>query len=509
MNRKGKPDMQVRKRLGLSEKVRKVVKIEHCSPDIHYIVHNSCVVNLERAVKERVFFIHEQGEWIPTPSPSESHFNNTLLSFTNELHLFLPRATPIERSKFADLYSGRLRERYAAASDSLLYRTMDKNDARVKSFVKAEKINQTAKPDPVPRLIQPRDPRYGVELGRFIKILEKQLYVSIKKVFGSTTVFKGLNAKESGNALHAKWKRFSKPVAVGLDAKRFDQHVSVAALKWEHEMYIKCFSQPRHKKLLRKLLKYQLKTFGSGFCRDGSVKYTVEGKRCSGDMNTGLGNCLLMCAMVWAYAKMRGVNIELANNGDDCVVMLESDQLSDFSLGLDAWFRDMGFRMTVEEPVYEFEQIEFCQTHPVMTHDGYLMVRNITTGIAKDCISTVYNNTIQSLYSYYRVIGDAGLHLTGGVPIWQNFYRRLIDCVPEGRMSHMIQHETGMINLAARMKRKFSPPTPEARFSFWLAFSITPDEQIEMEKHYDNVEFNWTDLKTTLYSSYIPFFPGI
>ena len=70
---------------------------------------------------------------------------------------------------------------------------------------------------------------------------------------------------------------------------KFDMHVSPAALAWEHSIYTSIF--PRDK-FLKKLLRWQMNNRGAGYCGDGSLKYSVTGKRFSGDMNTGLGNCL-------------------------------------------------------------------------------------------------------------------------------------------------------------------------------------------------------------------------
>lgn len=504
----GKAAMRVTKFLGESEKIRKVVSLEHCSPALEFIVHNSSIANLERGVKERIFFVKQGNKFTSPPKPEGNHFANTLKPFLRSLRSNLPHSTPIERDKFADLYSGRKREEYAKAAASLYDRDIEEKDAFVKVFVKAEKINKTKKPDPVPRVIQPRDKRYGVALGRYIKPLEKRICKAVNKTFGTgtATIFKGLNALESGQEMAKKWNRFRRPVAVGLDAKRFDQHVSVDALEWEHSVYLSCFNLRRHKQELKRLLRMQLKTTGYGYCKDGKLKFTKSGGRCSGDMNTGLGNCVIMCGLVHAYAAERGVSIELANNGDDCVVIMEVEDLPQFMLDFNKWFLKMGFDMEVEAPVYELEHIEFCQTHPVFNGEDYMMVRNITS-IAKDCISTVYNDTIESLYGYYRVLGDAGLHLTGGIPIWQNFYRKLCQSVPPGKMSHMLQHESGMMNLAQRMRRNFAMPTEAARYSFYRAFGIEPDYQKDLERVYDEVQIGWGGLDSTLSTDFMVCFP--
>jgi hypothetical protein len=52
-------------------------------------------------------------------------------------------------------------------------------------------------------------------------------------------------------------------------------------------------------KELAELLKWQLQNKGFARTIDGLIKYSVEGCRMSGDMNTALGNCTIMCALVY------------------------------------------------------------------------------------------------------------------------------------------------------------------------------------------------------------------
>lgn len=501
--------MQAEKFLGVEPKVRKVVVVEHLSPPINFQVHNSSVENVERALLERVFWVNDGGEWSRPPLPARNHFETTLLKFKTHLTPYLPKTTPVARNKFAELYTGRKRQIYDEAAQSLFNRDIDVSDSKIKAFVKAEKINFTAKHDPAPRLIQPCSPRMGVALGRYLKPLEKRIKHSMKKLFGSHTIFKGMNAEQSGNVLYQKWNKFTNPVAVGLDAKRFDEHVSVDALKWEHQIYGLCFNIPKHKRELGRLLRTQLVTKGTAYCKDGKVKYKVQGGRCSGHMNTGMGNCLLMCAMAWSYFDYKGIKAELANNGDDCIVIMEQKDLPWFQEGLYEYFYALGFRMTIEDPVVDFEKIEFCQTQPVYDGSGYVMVRSPKTGLAKDCVSIVYNGTINSLYQYYHILGIAGLHLTGGLPVWQSFYHRMLSTIPTGQKwkGVPIQLESGMMNLSIGMNRPVGEPSQRCRYSFWLAFGITPDEQIIIEKYYQETTVGWLDMKSTPSRDFIQWYP--
>lgn len=92
----------------------------------------------------------------------------------------------------------------------------------METFVKCEKLNFTSKDDPAPRVIQPRAPEYNVELGRYIKHLERPLFKSLESFFGYPVVFKGHDANVYGQWMRAHWDNFRNPVAIGLDASRFD-----------------------------------------------------------------------------------------------------------------------------------------------------------------------------------------------------------------------------------------------------------------------------------------------
>jgi hypothetical protein len=389
---------------------------------------------------------------------------------------------------------------YEEAVESLRTRPVERRDSFLKSFTKAEKILFfslialiIAKVDPAPRLIQPRDPRYNVEVGRYLKPYEGMVYRAIGRVWGDVTVAKGLNAQQRGKLIHSKWLSFCDPVAVGLDASRFDQHVSVWALLWEHSIYRMMNDDPE----FRKLLRWQLRNKGFGSARDGKVRYSVDGCRMSGDMNTALGNCLLMSSMVYAYLKHLNIPGKLINDGDDCVVFMERRYLSRFVEGLDVWFREMGFNMKVEDPVYRMEHIEFCQCRPIWTEDGYLMVRNARQSLAKDSVSLKPLDSQKVFEKWCYEVGECGLSLTGGIPVVSHFYRCLMRASNgrhSGRLGFDPVFETGMRMMAKGMDRQQKDAIhPKTRFSFYLAFGIQPDLQSLWEHYYDNYTLRYTE----------------
>jgi len=493
--------LTVHKCLGATIRPRKMVRVSGVSPPVQLRAFNNDIETLERAVKERVFFVKEGGKFVRPPLPKPGHFKKQLQAAIDKLRPLLPKTAPMSRRAFVDSFEGRKKARYEAAFQSLLRDSLVEKDGHPQVFVKYEKTNYTLKSDPVPRVISARSPRYNIEVGRFLRKLEKRIFKCIDKMFGHTTVIKGKNYTDTARLLHEKWNFFVDPVAVGLDAKRFDQHVSREALEYEHMIYKWCFPKKNHSSRLAGLLKKQLRNFCSGFTKDGSVSYVVEGVRMSGDMNTSLGACLIMSSLVYCYLDFKGIKGHLANNGDDCVVVMERRDLEDFTAGLDSWFRDMGFNLEVEEPVYVFEQIKFCQTQPVyvgpLPHN-FVMVRDPLHGIAKDtmCLANVSNTDMNR--AWLHSVGTGGISSTGGVPIFQEFYAMYLRAGKEGKLKWDLGDSWGRIMFERGMKRYYSDVSPETRASFYYAFGITPDEQIVCERFYANATIDPRILKHPL-----------
>jgi hypothetical protein len=297
-------------------------------------------------------------------------------------------------------------------------------------------------------------------------------------------VIKGYSYDETARLLKEKWDMFREPVAVGLDASRFDQHVSVDALKFEHSIYPHCFYSKKDASKLASLLRYQLVNHCTGYAPDGELSYTIEGTRMSGDMNTSLGNCILMCGMIWTYLRERSIVGSLANNGDDCVVFMERDDLAKFSAGLKEWFLTLGFNMAVEDPVYVFEKLEFCQTKPVFDGYRYTMCRNPVTALAKD--STMLNpwQGAPHFCGWLDAVGVGGISIAGGMPIFQSFYQLFVRSGKKRRVADELKPWSFSFTGGSRSA---SIVAPQTRCSFWEAFDITPDEQICLEKYYDDM----------------------
>jgi len=463
---------------------RRMFVINGISDDRRTLKVNDPNLNtLKTALLERVFYHQVDGEYVAIEEPAEKHVFQTLRAFRRELVIKLGISSPVSPEQFAEMYTGRKRTIYDQAVVDFTTHGVRRRDAYSDSFVKCEKVPSNK----APRCIQPRRPVYNVGVGRYLKPIEHQIYKAIQQVFGSATpvVVKGFNAVQTADILNKKFTRFDKPVALGLDASRFDQHVSPQMLKWEHSVYNSVFQSSE----LRKLLRWQVDNVGFGRCEDGWLEYKVQGKRFSGDMNTALGNCLIMCAMIHAYARERGVDVELANNGDDCVVFMEAEHLDKFSRGLDEWFDLMGFVMTREKPVYDIHEVEFCQCKPVYGHHGLVMCRGFNKSREKDsiCLFDISKPTASS--KWMGAVGECGLAITSGVPVMQEMYNSFVRHGKPSKLTKSVGWQSGMSTMAKGLHARHEEVSSDARYSFFVAFDITPDEQVALEEYYRNWEY--------------------
>lgn len=493
-------------RNGQTGKSRRFVVTTGATRDHRLGVFNNNVSSVGRAFTERYFFCKEGNDFRPAIVVEPRYLRTAgLKEFRDRVVAEMPHLPRLSGIECVATWSGQKRKLYEAARLSLVKDPVCEDDARLHSFVKFEKQNL----DKAPRIINPRSPRYNLELARYLKHAEKYFYAAINEAYGArtrATVIKGFDADVSAAILRDKWDQFGDPVAIGIDASKFDMHVSVPALQYEHSFYKRLFPGSG---MLSWLLKLQLRNHGRAFCEDGSVKFSMVGTRSSGDINTSLGNCIIMCALIYDYMRYVGVNFELANNGDDAVIICNRRDLSVVETGLTNWFRRRGFAMVVETPVFEFEELEFCQTHPVWVGQGWRMVRNWDAVITKDpmCLISVQNDKV--LRKWYGAVGECGRILNSGVPVHMSFYEayeRHGVKASERFIKHVFKN-TSMLQRMGKQQR-CAIITPEARASYYFAFGILPDYQQALESTMEHFTIGSLD-KCLVHRSQLELEPGL
>nr|WRQ65479.1 RNA-dependent RNA polymerase [Tolivirales sp. gcode 6] len=457
--------------------------------------HNS--TNLAISVFQRVLTVSRGGQQVETTPPTEELYRQRFAPYVDELKRCSFITAPVTRSVFCEKYraNGRRYRNYLRAVANLEHmekqQTLDlQRLSRLSNFVKVEKVleDKLAK---APRNISPRAPEFNVLLGCYIAHLEKALFRILERVCGFPVVFKGMNALKQGEVLRHHWEQFDQPIAIDLDASRFDQHQHVASLKVEHEQWLRMVPA-ECRDSLQALLSCQLLNNGSAvFPQEGiRVKYQVRGTRASGDMNTSSGNCFTMVGLIFSYMHNK-CKWRLANNGDDCVLIIEKRDLPKIA-DLVTWFSEMGYTMESEGVVDIFEKISFCQTKPVWTPNGYKMVRNPQTAIAKDIHSRCDLSREDVFDLWTSCVGKGGLALAGDIPVYNKFYKTF----PQKHSAANFQEvapmvESGFYMLSKGLKYESAEIQPRTRYSFWLAFGITPKEQLVLEDHFDGVQVRY------------------
>jgi len=225
----------------------------------------------------------------------------------------------------------------------------------------------------------------------------------------------------------------------------------------------------------------------------------------SGDMNTGLGNCLLMCAMLYSYFMRLRFSFDVINNGDDCGIIFSRHDMDKFNALLcQNWFLTMGFQMEIEKPVYIIEEIEFCQSHPVCVDGEWIMLRNPDAATSKDCISTQKLDNIYEWCSHWDAVGKCGMALSSGMPMNQAYYTRLVEIAAANKPTNYKEGKTynnvdlnqyGFFQMASGLKFKHSEIKDSTRISFWKATGIIPDIQIAQEKEYAQIQINTANIQ--------------
>jgi hypothetical protein len=452
-----------------------------------YRAYNNSINALERALKERLLYFKQDGEFHSVFRPVKEAFTVRAVEFIKRMKKFATSTRPTPYDDFVNSFSGRKKERYLKAAENLKTNQYNfLNQGIVKMFLKFESYNLTLKPDAKPRGIYPRTDEFLVEYGRRIKAIEKKIYQSLKALFGYDVIFKGKNQRSRGALLEEYWNVFKDPVAISADASAFEASVSVMALEFSHKIYNQyIFGDLEFTRLQKCTLHNKI----TAFARDGSLKMDCEGCKMSGDPDTALGNCLISAYMMWNFFRELGIEKHRACvDGDDVVFIVERRDLGKIMSQGKSFYKEYGFRMIFEDPVFELEKLSFCQSQPIWTEQGYLMVRNVKSAVAKDAFSRKDLSSKTSYLRWIASVGECGLACSGGVPILQEVYAQYI------RNSHgakVFENENLLqdtINFKVQgMTRKYQDINPRTRYSFYIAFGICPDEQVAIENYYSTM----------------------
>lgn len=440
--------------------------------------------NVVSGIKERIMYIDDAG----TRRPECGRHAVELKHLTDKLADCVPYPTRMTRREFIASRTGRLRKVYERANEQLDDKPSSLAElARTSLFTKWERTVHKPGKTTVPRIINPRSPQFNILLGRYLSPIEHKVFEGLQELLNSPhpVIAKGLTQTEKGGIIASIID--DGYVIVGLDASRFDQCISTELLKTEHNVYLRCYQNDR---LLKALLKQQLDNSGQYLGRDGRVKVRYGAIRCSGDMNTSLGNCIISVLLSVQYCAENGIqDFRVFCDGDDLLLAVRKTALNKLST-LAEWYLDWGLRMKVEAPAFTPETVEFCQSRPVLIGGEYVLIRDV-----RKCINVDYSGFVNLadhdyLLKYMRAVGVCGSYMAAGCPVLQSWYRFGVRVGKTGKLD-VLDTDRGFTRQAKIEQRAGkcinAPVIDSARDSFAKAFGIGAAEQILIEQYLDEM----------------------
>lgn len=387
--------------------------------------------------------------------------------------------TPLSLEESLATFKGTKNKVYLKAYLSLLVEPVSIKDSRIKAFVKAERFDPADKENPDPRMIQARDPRYNLCLAKYLRPIEHAVYGLQRH--GMPVIVKCMNPRQRAELVMKRWAQFDDPVCFSLDCSRWDKHVSAEVLQVEHDFYRSCFPGEFE---LSKLLEWQM----DNICTTSNrLRYRVRGGRMSGDMNTAVGNCVLMVAMVFvAMAILNVKRFEVVDDGDDCLVLVERSELMRLTTALPQVFLSFGQELKIENIASSVQDIVFCQGKIVLGADGWTFARNWRKVLSQSCCGTKHWNDPNMVRPMFGLIGDCENAVHRGIPILQAFATRLreLSCGYRCRLQHLdssYQYRISNYQLGDINSLVAGEVTWEARAVFEKAFGVDPSTQIAIE----------------------------
>lgn len=395
------------------------------------------------------------------------------------------RVSPASHLDIALGYKGMMRARYLAAEESLrVDGPVVSSDARLSAFLKAEKFNPMFK-IAKPRMIFPRSYRYNLDLATRLKPFEHALWPRLRAprrwgVPRTRVVAKGLGPSARAELIVRKFAGFDGDcVCFEVDASSWEAHQDLWQLVEEHRVYAAAFPGDSG---LQSLLSKQLHNRGVS---SGGVKFSRVGGRASGDLNTGMGNSLLMLAVCDTVLRELSVGKrDLLVDGDNALVFVPASEATFVRENFHRVALEVsGHEMVLERPVSVIEEVRFGQSAPVCVNGSWRMLRDYRKIFSQGCSSHVHLRHRRFAMSFLRGVALCELSLAHGVPLLQRWCELLLSAT-EGFDHASADFYRDYLEMGATLSESVhsSPVDITTRESFYRAFGVSPPDQLLVER---------------------------
>jgi hypothetical protein len=283
--------------------------------------------------------------------------------------------------------------------------------------------------------------------------------------------------------------RFKRPVFVILDVSAYEFCQKEELRSLEHEILNRMCKDP----LLAGLLKAQR----VNRIRFMGYKLQILWRRMSGEMTTSLGNNMISCfvggTVVEILKQSHGVDAALKCDGDDALIICEEDEAQIVVRTIAQTYKGSGLKLKMVEVATIPEQCEFCSSRIVETAYGRTLVRSpqkVAACIVHDAKPHLGR---RARHEYLASKALCELHANAGVPVLftlaSSILRHCLNVLGKDKlwlqrsyMRILSKHDPDLAYRASREVRGILDLDMEiplaSRMSFYLAFGVTPEEQV-------------------------------
>lgn len=334
---------------------------------------------------------------------------------------------------------------------------------------------------------------YPAVLGAHIKAFEKPTRDRLQQVYSSSVCgpwscfAKGLPPDATARLI-ATIMEEGGLYAIMFDSSKWDGSVSKEALRYEHQVWQTTWSTPLFKALLKEQLVNKCVWRTSG----GSFGFTVQGRRSSGDPNTGTGNDIINSAILANILRRLRCRGHLLVQGDDSVLFVPPRAFAEATSIIVGVYEEHGFRGEIEGVAFIPEQVDFCHVRPCRTLDGGWRAVKDVQEIVKD-LRTVKQfgakPSKRALVDYWATRAHASSIVYGGIPVFSTVAERLLDCATKaGGRVRPVYLDRYSIKMALKWGTSSAPVCP---LSFAATQSLTPYHVTLIDDYYRDIAFTF------------------
>jgi hypothetical protein len=229
----------------------------------------------------------------------------------------------------------------------------------------------------------------------------------------------------------------------------------------------------------------------------------------SGDVNTASGNVFQMLCMILAYGRQLGIRFDVLDDGDDCLMFIESRDESLVKSTIEAAFLAFGHELKLENRATELQDVVFCRSKPTYVElptdafvgsvqasggcrdSGWVMVRDYRHVLKQSLVSHRHYDQPTKAATVMRAVGESLSTMYQGVPVLQSFAHAILRGTSQ-IASKGFDHKSG---LGYRHYFEFGswqteeavavPITLVTRTLFERTWGLPIDQQLRLEAEYD------------------------